>query len=243
MDTQEKPHVVCHMVVSLNGKTTGEWLNSDAGTRAADEYYRIHREYRADAFLCGRATMEGSFTRGNAPELAPFADAKIPREDFVAPGSGEAKFFAVALDPRGKLGWQSAEIRDPDPGYDGARVVEALAESVSDAYLAFLRSRGISYIFCGKDEISVPAMLKKLRALFSIKTLLLEGGGVTNGKFAEADSIDELSVVVAPVFDGNAGETDLFADCGNAPLAEFSPISAETLPRGSVHLRYAKPKR
>lgn len=229
------------MVVSLNGKITGPWLDSDAGTRAAEDYYRVHRDFRADAFLCGRTTMEGSFTRGNALELAPFADAKIPREDFVA--RADAKFFAVALDPRGKLGWSASEIRDPDPGYDGAHIVEALAESVSDAYLAFLRSRGISYVFCGKSEISVPLMLKKLRALFSIKTLLLEGGGVTDGKFAEADAIDELSVIVAPVFDGNAGETDLFADCGNAPLAEFSPLSSETLPSGSVRLRFAKTRR
>ena len=109
MDTSEKPHVVCHMVVSLNGKITGSWLDSPAGTRAADDYFKIHRGFRADAFLCGRTTMEGSFTRGAKPDLAPFADAKIPREDFVA--ETRAKFFAVAAKRRGRFHHIAAVLR------------------------------------------------------------------------------------------------------------------------------------
>ena len=238
MDTSEKPHVVCHMVVSLNGKITGEYLDSDAGTRAADDYYRVHREFRADAFLCGRTTMEGSFTRGAKPDLAPFADAKIPREDFVA--ETRAKFFAVAADPRGKLGWSGPEIRDPDPGYDGAHVVELLTERVDDAYLAFLHSRGISYVFCGKDEIDVPAALEKLRRLFGIRKLLLEGGGITDGHFADADAIDELSLVVAPVFDGSDDGADLFSPNAARGLREFVLEKSVPVSCGGAHLIFSK---
>lgn len=224
------------MVVSLDGKVTGDYLSSEAGTHASDEYFRIHRELSADAFLCGRTTMESSFTQGEQANLSAFSDAKLPREDFVA--ETDTCFYAIAVDPHGKLGWRTSKIRDNDPGYDNAHIIEVLTEEVSDAYLAFLRSRGISYIFCGTSEINIPQMLEKLSRLFPIRKLLLEGGGITNGLFMNAAEIDELSVVVAPVFDGNADAVSLF-ERTQTKLSDFRLLSADSLPNNILHLRYA----
>lgn len=237
---QEKPYVICHMVVSLDGKVTGDYLESETGTLAAGEYFRIHREFSADAFLCGRTTMEGSFTHGTPPYLASFSDARLPRTDYIA--ETDTRFYAVAVDPRGKLGWADTKIHDEDPGYDNAHIIEVLTESVSDAFLAFLRSRNISYIFCGETEIDIPLMLSKLSSLFPIKKLLLEGGGVTNGFFADADAIDELSLVVAPVFDGNANSVNLF-ERKTSSVADFRLLESVPLPHDALHLRYLKKQR
>ncbi len=49
-----RPHVICHMTTSIDGKVTGKFLETPQGLMAADEYYRVHRDLHADAFACGR---------------------------------------------------------------------------------------------------------------------------------------------------------------------------------------------
>ena len=38
------------MVTTIDGKVTGTFLGSDIGVKLSEEYYRIHREYNADAY-------------------------------------------------------------------------------------------------------------------------------------------------------------------------------------------------
>jgi riboflavin biosynthesis pyrimidine reductase len=116
-------------------------------------------------------------------------------------------------------------IEDDDPGYDGAHIVEVLCEDAKDAYLAWLRSAGISYIFAGSKEMDLSLALSKLRSLFNIRTLLLEGGSVLNGAFAREGLIDELSLVTAPVT----------ADPDDLPLLSKSSIHSWNLESVSDH--------
>src|SRR5262247_284122 len=111
----------------------------------------------------------------------------IPRTDFVA--RRDAESYAIALDPSGKLAWRSSSI-------DEEHVIAILTERVRDDYLAFLRSRGVSYLFGGRTQVNLRRVLEKLRSAFGIHKLLLEGGGKINGSFLAADLIDELSVLV-----------------------------------------------
>lgn len=48
-----------------------------------EDYYRIHREYGADGFLCGRVTMEGSFPQLTVP-YNDYDGPPIAREDYIA---------------------------------------------------------------------------------------------------------------------------------------------------------------
>jgi riboflavin biosynthesis pyrimidine reductase len=140
----------------------------------------------------------------------PPSRARIPRTDFVA--REDAPSYAIAIDPTGKLRWESGSI-------DGDHAVTVLTERVPDRYLAFLRARGVSYLFGGRDRIDVPSVLRKLRTRFGIRRLLLEGGGKINGSFLAADAIDEVSVLIAPVADGAVGTPTLF----DAPGQRASP--------------------
>ena len=193
----ERPYVICHMTQSVDGKVTGEFLNTPEATRATEVYYEINRAYRADAFACGRVTMEGSFTGGWYTDLTAFQGVVAPREDFAADPA--AKFFAVAFDRRGRLGWKAARIEDEDPGYGDSHLIEVLCKDAPDAYLAYLRSIGVSYLFAGEREMDLPLALHKLKERFGIEKLLLEGGSILNRAFQQEDVIDELSLVVAPV--------------------------------------------
>lgn len=212
----DRPYIICHMVTSIDGKVTGDFLFRDECASATEIYYRLNRELKADGFICGRVTMEGSFTGGWYPELDGY-EAVGDREDFIA--DDLSGFYAVAFDTHGKLGWKSHKIVDPDgdPGYDGAQIVEVLSEDVDGRYLSYLRSVGISYIFAGKDSIDVKAALCKLKDLMGCNTLLLEGGSIINGSFAIADSVDELSLVVSPVIAGKDSKP-LFTDSNIADL-------------------------
>ena len=116
-----RPYIICHMTTSIDGKVTGEYLYLHESESAVDAYYEINRKYKADAYACGRVTMEGSFTGGFQPDLTAFADAKVERTDYIA--DKEAKYFAVAFDRKGRLGWTDSRIHDEDPGYDDAHII------------------------------------------------------------------------------------------------------------------------
>ena len=196
-----RPYVICHMTVSLDGKVTGEHLARSNHSPASEVYYEINRNYEADAYACGRVTMEGSFTGGWYPDLSEFEPAHSPMDYLVDDVTG---FYAVAFDPHGRLGWKSDRIIDvdEDPGYDKAQIIEVLTHDIDLRYLTYLQSMGISYIFAGDTEIDMEEALFKLRSYFGIKTLLLEGGSILNGAFQRAGVIDELSLVVDPVIGG-----------------------------------------
>jgi len=207
-----RPYIICHMTVSLDGKVTGDFLGEPACAAATDVYYEINRRYAADAFACGRVTMEGSFTGGFQPDLTPFVKTEVPAGDYIA--QKEAAFFAVAFDRKGRLGWTGSEIVDEDPGYGGAHIVEVVTEAAPKAYLAYLRGIGVSYIIAGEEELDLPLALEKLHDLFGIKTLLLEGGSILNGAFQREGVIDELSLVVAPIT-AQSGDKPLFMESIN----------------------------
>lgn len=231
----DKPYTILHMLISIDGKITGDYLSSNVGEELCQEYYRINREYKADAYLCGRITMEGSFTGGKIPDLSPYKNAKIPRQDFVAKKSD---FYAVSIDPSGKLGWYGSEILDEDSGYNNAHIIEVLTDKVSCEYLAFLQDKGISYIFCGQNEISVELLKVKLYNLFGIKTLLVEGGGLTDSLFLNANALDELSLVLVPMVDGSKG-IDLFAN-KKCNLTSFNLKTVQKLKSNGLWLNYTK---
>lgn len=233
-DIMNRPYIICHMVMSIDGKVTGDFLGRPECESPAESYYQINRDYCADAFACGRVTMEESFTHGYQPDLSNFADIQIQREDYIA--DKDSGFFAVAFDRHGRLGWTTSKIVDDDPGYGNAHIIEVLCEDVSDAYLAYLQSIGVSYIFAGREELNLPLALYKLYRLFGIKKLLLEGGSVINGAFERENMIDELSLVLAPIVAGKDGKSLFFESI----VREYTLIETKLLPNSSVWLNYHK---
>ncbi|HEU4630555.1 MAG TPA: RibD family protein [Gemmatimonadaceae bacterium] len=203
-----RPRVICHMMASVDGRiVTDDWPLADEGS---EEYERIHEAYASDAWLCGRVTMARHFAAGvRAEDEVAREHTGAPREDFVAPGDHES--FAIAIDPRGRLVWESGEL-------DGDHVVAILSERVSDDYLAGLRARGVSYLLAGREDVDLPLALEKVGARFGVRTLMLEGGGGINGSLLHAGLVDEISLLVAPVADGRVGTPTLFDVVGQGAV-------------------------
>lgn len=186
-----KPNVICHMVSTVDGRImTEHW--GDSYKKFDGIYEECHNSFNSDAWMVGRVTMEVNFTEGLQPELIK-PEKPIERPVFVA--DKNATSFAIAVDPKGKLGWEKNEI-------DGDHIIELLTGSVSDDYLYYLQKKNISYILAGKDTVDFKLALEQLHKLFGIKTLMLEGGGHINGSLLNEGLIDELSLLILPLADG-----------------------------------------
>lgn len=225
-----RPHVVCHMVASIDGRIVVDGWPEAISAAVRRQYEELHASYAADAWLCGRVTME-PFARRMRPDAEVARESHgAHREDFVAPGDHAS--FAFAIDPAGRLAWESNDIA-------GDHVVAVLSERVSDDYLAFLRGRGISYLLAGPRDVDLPLALERIAARFGVKTVMLEGGGRINGAMLRAGLVDELSVLVAPVVDGRSGAPALFdLEPGAPALGGLTLAEVERRAGDVVWLRY-----
>lgn len=227
-----KPYVICHMMAPLDGRVVVEnWSNgpdADYEERVAI-YGEAQQPFASNVFICGRVTLQ-PFARGKARR--PLPTDKAARPTYFA--KRDAGGFAVILDPSGKLHWQSDEIW-------GSHLVMVLSEEVSDSHLCELAERGISYIVAGKNRnINLVRLLDVLSRELKAERILVEGGGVINGRFLAAGLIDEISVVIYPAIDGTSGTRTIF-EGGKAGLADRVRLtfkSCEPMRGGAVHLRY-----
>lgn len=233
-----RPYIFCHMMTSLDGKIIGSYMETPEGSTAGDVFYRIsfgsEPYYKHQGWLSGRITTDDNFTFYEKPALDENAPA-VPEGDFVAK---KTDMYYVSVDPSGKLGWKSNTLTYIDTT---AHIIEVLTEKASNAYKAFLRSLGISYIIAGKEELDYSTAMEKLKNLFGIETLMLGGGGVLNWSFIQAGMCDEISVVIAPCADGSSETPALFST--RSGLSADQPVgfelqSAKVEDGGSVWLRY-----
>lgn len=234
-----RPNIICHMAMSIDGKVTGDYLSRTECEKATDIYYEINRNYKADGFICGRVTMEGSFTNGWYPDLTQYEPVKHDMDlkmDFILDAEYLSGFYAIAFDPKGKLGWKSNKIIDEDPGYGDAQIIVVLTEQVDPRYLGYLESMEIPYIFAGETEIDVELALFKLKNIIGINKLLLEGGSIVNGYFERAGVIDELSLVVAPII-ASAEDKPLFMD---SSISDYELNKIKQYENGVVWMNYKR---
>jgi 2,5-diamino-6-(ribosylamino)-4(3H)-pyrimidinone 5'-phosphate reductase len=227
--TARRPRVICHMIASVDGRiVTGGWPLT---AEARKQYELVHASYDPDGWVCGRVTMEPFAKRVRSEaEVARQHTGGAPRKDFVAPGAHES--FAFAIDPSGRLAWESNEI-------DGDHVVAILSERVSDEYLAFLRERGVSYLLAGVHDVDLIVAVEKIGEHFDVGTLMLEGGGRINGGMLRAGLIDEVSLLVAPIADGRIGTPALFDVDGDDVTPRALALEAvERRGDGVLWLRY-----
>jgi len=225
-----RPHVICHMASSLDGRILPHrWRPYGL---QSDIYEDLHDQFGAQAWLVGRVTGQ-EFT---SPRRYPATtEETFPREAWLVTRNSSA--YGVVLDAHGKIAWGRSEI-------GGDPIVVVLTESVSDAHLAGLRADGVSYIFAGKTRLDLRRVLDILNKELGVERLLLEGGGAANGSFLRERLVDELSLILWPAIDGGAVAPSIFEAApdstnADAPLRAMRLLSAEPLPDSAVWLRYA----
>jgi riboflavin biosynthesis pyrimidine reductase len=224
-----KPHVICLVACSIDGRTLpSRWRPKGA---AGDYFEEVHDELAGDAWVIGRVTGQ-EFAKGKPYPRS--GNETFPRKPWLP--SAKAKAYGIVLDAHGRIGWGRSDI-------GGDPIVVVLTEAVADAQLAGLRSEGVHYFFAGKTHIDLSLTLDILNRELGVKRLLVEGGGATNGAFLRAGLVDEINLIVCPGVDGTKGAPSAF-DTAEAASGQQAPIKAmtlesnQTLDGGAVLLRY-----
>lgn len=221
-----RPHVICHMLSSLDGKIDGASLRA---VTKAGEYEATGSSLKGDAWVCGRTTMQQHFAE-DEPFVSASNEPAGPQATFAA---RRASSYAISVDTLGKLRWRDGDL-------DGDHLICIVSERAPADYLAMLREKEISYIVAGQDAVDLPAAVNELGEEFGIRALLLEGGGHINGAFLQADLVDEVSLLIVPGIDGRHEIPAVFD--GRSPSDRAAvPLklkSVERRERDTLWLRY-----
>jgi riboflavin biosynthesis pyrimidine reductase len=190
------PYIVCHMMSSIDGRSLTDGWHLKFASAAYEE---TAATFTADGWICGRVTMQEvshgeDYPRGLAREPVPRVDR------FVDRNAGQ---YAISIDPQGRVAWKSNTAL-------GSHVVEVVAESVDDDYLAYLQSIGVSYMFGGETGIDLARVIATLTRELSLKRLIVEGGSRVSGAFVNAGLVDEVSVLIMPLVDGREAHPSSF---------------------------------
>jgi diaminohydroxyphosphoribosylaminopyrimidine deaminase/5-amino-6-(5-phosphoribosylamino)uracil reductase len=197
----KRPFVHLKWAASLDGKTatrTGEskWISGEAARRDA---LLLREEH--DAILVGAGTIladDSLLTRRLA-----LSTSVVRHRRLVLDGSLRVSPSARVFSAAGGEVWLVTAVPQSDP-----RLVPFLERGV---HVVSRPSR-----FGGVDLV---ALLAELHGL-EVRSLLVEGGGVTAASFLEAGLVDRLTAYVAPKVLGGVGARMPIAGDGVGPLLD-----------------------
>ena len=102
METTNRPYVVCHMLMALDGRIDGACMSA----ACAKAYGQLRTTFDCQATIYGTTTMSGTYSDGLAPVDLPASETVWPREDYAA--QSDVHNFIVSADPQGILGWNAS---------------------------------------------------------------------------------------------------------------------------------------
>lgn len=155
----------------------------------------------------------------------------------------DAPMYYLTIDPRGELAFEENTF-----GYGNvsSHIVVVLTEQASNAYKDFLRKKKISYIIAGKGQIDYDVMLDKFYNLFHIKRMMVGGGGTINWSMVQNGLVDEVSVILAPIANGDPDGNRFFVakePYSNIEEKAFQLESVKELEHGTLWIRYSVKKK
>jgi len=237
---EDRTYVEIHMMQSIDGKATGDFWKKPDVVEGIKGFHKLYSKIKSNAFALGRVTM--AEMNKEKPDLSKYKDKEIiEHKDFVVPLEKGAKYYFVAYDTKGTLAYKTNVKNTAEWAKDGTvmmcQYLEVLSDEVSNEYLHYCQEKRISYIFAGKNKIDIRTSLVKLKKLFGIDKMVLQGGPTLDGAFISDDLIDAISIIITPCT-GEGGET-LFKP---SKYVEFKLIEFEELSNSNIWLHYVKKK-
>ncbi|MBU5593854.1 RibD family protein [Amphibacillus sp. MSJ-3] len=234
----KKPYVIIHTHTAIDGNI--DVMDLQEFKEASRQYQELSldpqkQQFNIQAYLNGKTSTEDNITFYKKPALNENADP-VPKGDYIA--DTNASMYYLSIDPRGELAFE-----DNSYGYGdvASHIVEVLTEQASHAYKDFLRRKKISYIIAGKDQIDYEVMLDKLYNHFKIKRMMVGGGGTINWSFIQNDLVDEISVILAPIANGDPNGHRFFVarePYSTIKASAFELKSVKQLEYGTLWIRY-----
>jgi 2,5-diamino-6-(ribosylamino)-4(3H)-pyrimidinone 5'-phosphate reductase len=189
------PFVLVNMAMTADGKiaTANRRVHSFSSERDLEHLYELRAT--ADAVMCGARTVEISRTiLGTGGEI--YRNQRLQR--------GLAGYnLRVIVSGSGSINPRAAIFKK-----HFSPVIILTTARVSKAKLRSLRAIADGVRVCGKREINFAVALRWLRANWSVRRLLCEGGGELNDALFRAGLVDELHLTICPkIFGGRHAPT------------------------------------
>ncbi len=219
-----RPHIICHMMISIDGRIDCEMTAKISGVK---EYYDSLKALNVQATVSGRVTAQLELAQDG--EFVSKKEEIFGREGFSK--KCDSDNYCVVVDTKGFLLWtHPKELNQP--------LIVITTMSVKKDYLDYLDSERISWIAVGEKQIDLVHACEILAREFGIERMAIVGGGHINAGFLREGLLDEVSLVVGPAIDGRAGMTALFD--GLDAQKEPTPLKLETVNRYNdvLHLLY-----
>ncbi len=222
----KKPHIVCHMMASVDGRIDCDMTEK---IESGEEYYEALAELNAPTTLCGRVTARMHYA---LPGTFEATDATpIGQETFHK--ASEADAYAIVADSKGTLLWDGNRLDDQP-------LLCIVSTCAPQEYLDYLKANGISFIATGREQTDLKRAMELLAEEFGVTRLAIVGGGKVNGGFLSAGLIDEMSLMIAPGIDGRSDQPSVFDGIpATAEPTRLRLTHCKAYECGTVWMRYA----
>lgn len=222
-----KPYIICHMMTSLDGRIDCTMTEQLPGV---SQYYTTLNSFEAPTRVSGRVTAEEEMALSGKFQ----SNVKTPLGKTQFHKAVEANGYEVVLDTRGILLWND-QLDEERP------LLVVTSTNVSLEYLDYLNQRHISWIACGENHIDLKKACNILANEFSVKRMVVVGGGHINAGFLEAGLLDEISILIGAGIDGRGGMSAVFDGLAmERPVTPLKLLSVESFESGAVWIRYCK---
>lgn len=191
-----RPYIVCHMMASVDGRIDCAMTEKMKGV---NEYYETLSELNVPTTLSGRVTAQLEMAEPGT--FHPQSTDLLGAESFSK--KTDADGYCIAVDTKGSLLWKD------DTESEMPHII-ITSEQVTKEYLAYLDSKNISWIACGKKKIDLARAVELLSKEFGVGRMAIVGGASINAGFLEAGLLDEVSILFAPGIDGRGGMAAVF---------------------------------
>lgn len=220
-----KPYIICHMMTSVDGRIDCAMTENLPGVQ---EYYATLDALQAPSRVSGRVTAElemalpGRFTSDTSTPIGKEAFSK----------KQAATGYEIVMDTKGTLLWEM-------PTADECPLLIITSEQASEEYLAYLDSKNISWIACGRQHIDLARVCDILAREFAVKRLAVVGGGHINAGFLTAGLLDEVSILIGAGIDGRGGMAAVFDGLPmSSVVTQLKLLEVQQFASDAVWLRY-----
>lgn len=227
------PYVAINMVGTLDGKVSMGGKASPIGSRL-DRLIMNNLRCAVDAVLVGAGTVRAEEMNLTVPEGL--------SEKRNARGLSEQP-LGVILAGSGELPLQRRIFR-PEEHRRGQRLVIIAGQATPGKTLREASNLGARVFRAQSSGMPEPReVLKLLKDLLNVGTVLLEGGPSVNGSFLSSAVVDELFLTLSPKIFLSSQDTLSLAASHKPELTitDFDLTSVHSSPKtGELYLRYAK---
>ncbi len=168
--------IIMHNSVSLDSSM--KELKVDLAT-----HYELVEKFDVDVYMFGSVTAVAAIQEG-------LAEVEVDIEKVK-----KDKPYWVIIDSKGKLE-NLLHIYRKSP-YAG-NIIVLVSKKTPKSYLKYLTDNDYDYIVTGEDFVDYKQALQILEEDYSVKSILIDSGGLLNSYFFEHSLIDEISLIIQP---------------------------------------------